>query len=364
MPYINGPVARNSDTNPDDVRTIKTALNRLGYYMPDKDVGTTPWPDDKMFQAIAKFQKDHHLENTGTLKPDDTTTQGIDQAIEDDPHVFYIWRTVDDDLVRPEHADREGKVFSWENPPKGGNPSESLNCRCWAESLTDAKISCTDHPKSDFLSPDFDPLQYVTDWNKFNAWQEDAKQVIAKNEGIKSWPYFDTKSLLTTGVGFNIDIERTFKSLPWRIDSEDGELATAEEIDTAYDALAEYKNSYQPMNIIAKKQEDWSNLRLNEADIAILFQDKIDLFTRDLIRKFPNFLDYPDSAKTALMDVIYNLGNSRFREKKWPGFFDAVKNRDWERAAKESHRNIPHQDRNIWTSEQFLNAAIEDANSC
>jgi len=45
----------------------------------------------------------------------------------------YIWRTSGDDKVRHEHAVREGKVFSWDNPPEGGHPGEEYGCRCMAE---------------------------------------------------------------------------------------------------------------------------------------------------------------------------------------------------------------------------------------
>ncbi len=47
----------------------------------------------------------------------------------------YIWRTVQDDKVRGAHAAREGKTFSWTNPPNGGHPGEDYNCRCWAEAI-------------------------------------------------------------------------------------------------------------------------------------------------------------------------------------------------------------------------------------
>ena len=36
----------------------------------------------------------------------------------------YIWHTVGDDKVRPEHAARDGTIFSWTNPPEGGHPGE------------------------------------------------------------------------------------------------------------------------------------------------------------------------------------------------------------------------------------------------
>lgn len=49
----------------------------------------------------------------------------------------YIWRTVQRENVRPEHAEREGKVFSWSNPPEDGHPGEPINCRCYAEPILD-----------------------------------------------------------------------------------------------------------------------------------------------------------------------------------------------------------------------------------
>ena len=51
----------------------------------------------------------------------------------------YIWHTQEDDKVRPWHASRDGKVFDSEHPPKGGNPGESPNCRCWAEPIEENK---------------------------------------------------------------------------------------------------------------------------------------------------------------------------------------------------------------------------------
>jgi hypothetical protein len=45
----------------------------------------------------------------------------------------YIWHTVGDGKVRSTHAERDGKTFSWDDPPEGGNPGEAPNCRCWAE---------------------------------------------------------------------------------------------------------------------------------------------------------------------------------------------------------------------------------------
>lgn len=45
----------------------------------------------------------------------------------------YIWATALDERVRPAHAQREGRRFSWDHPPEGGHPGEDYNCRCTAE---------------------------------------------------------------------------------------------------------------------------------------------------------------------------------------------------------------------------------------
>ena len=56
----------------------------------------------------------------------------------------YRWRTMKDMRVsgrpgglyenaKPSHWKREGKIFSWDNPPEGGHPKQRVNCRCYAE---------------------------------------------------------------------------------------------------------------------------------------------------------------------------------------------------------------------------------------
>lgn len=45
----------------------------------------------------------------------------------------YIWSTSLDERVRDTHAEKEGVVFEWANPPADtGNPGEDYNCRCVA----------------------------------------------------------------------------------------------------------------------------------------------------------------------------------------------------------------------------------------
>lgn len=59
----------------------------------------------------------------------------------------YVWRTVGDNRVRPEHEEREDKVFNWSDPPDGGHPGEDYNCRCVAEPVLTGLLEEIQLPK-------------------------------------------------------------------------------------------------------------------------------------------------------------------------------------------------------------------------
>lgn len=49
----------------------------------------------------------------------------------------YIWSTSQDERVRPDHAERDGKEFAWSDPPDDGHPGQPINCRCVALPVLD-----------------------------------------------------------------------------------------------------------------------------------------------------------------------------------------------------------------------------------
>lgn len=56
----------------------------------------------------------------------------------------FVWRTVKDNRVREVHAERDGQVYEWANPPgdsgdagDGEFPGDGINCRCFAEPVLD-----------------------------------------------------------------------------------------------------------------------------------------------------------------------------------------------------------------------------------
>lgn len=63
---------------------------------------------------------------TGNLYAQECKDLMIENGIE-----HFVWHTMKDDRVRPEHAEREGLVFSINDEL----PGEDFNCRCWTEPI-------------------------------------------------------------------------------------------------------------------------------------------------------------------------------------------------------------------------------------
>ncbi len=127
---LNKPFAANSAVDEFDVKQIKKALNRLGYYQPYEKTGITGIPDADVFSALKSFQKDQGLQPTGTAKPDDQTVSKLNSEAGKKKSGKYIWRTVGDDKVRGAHAALNGTVRDLADSP---DPGEEFNCRCWAD---------------------------------------------------------------------------------------------------------------------------------------------------------------------------------------------------------------------------------------
>lgn len=49
----------------------------------------------------------------------------------------YIWRTVQDSRVRPEHTSRNGNTYTFKDGADGENPGEPIRCRCRIEAIFD-----------------------------------------------------------------------------------------------------------------------------------------------------------------------------------------------------------------------------------
>lgn len=124
------PFAVNSAVDEFDVKQMKKALNRLGYYQPFAKTGITGIADAAVFTALKNFQTDQGLSAAGTAKPGDETVQKLNAEAAETPEGQYIWRTAEDERVRDTHAALNRTIRDWADEP---DPGEEINCRCWAE---------------------------------------------------------------------------------------------------------------------------------------------------------------------------------------------------------------------------------------
>lgn len=118
---------------------LAQALNRLGYYEPHPRHGFTDARDPDLITALRRFKRDFGLKENGTVYWHDGTEKMLNAALALNPEGHYVWRTMRDGKVRHGHARRNGRTFSFTNPPPGGHPGEDYGCRCWVELLGDAK---------------------------------------------------------------------------------------------------------------------------------------------------------------------------------------------------------------------------------
>lgn len=51
----------------------------------------------------------------------------------------YRWSTSGDERVRTSHAENDGKIFSYDDPPATGHPGHEINCRCVQIPVLDEK---------------------------------------------------------------------------------------------------------------------------------------------------------------------------------------------------------------------------------
>lgn len=88
------------------------------------------------------------------------------------PDNYYVWKSVGDSKTRSAHAERDGKVFCWDNPPDGGHPGEDYNCRCKAEEYAPPLSKVHESQKGDYAYLTFDgkELSFYKNGEKIKSW--------------------------------------------------------------------------------------------------------------------------------------------------------------------------------------------------
>lgn len=173
---------------------------------------------------------------------------------------------------------------------------------------------------------------------------------IILHEGARNTMYMDTTGHVTVGIGrmlpnaaagYNLGFTKTHHIPRGHGDSEDvEETASHADIDAAFNAA---------------KTHTYSNVHLSDQLMVADCVKTIETDRATLRTMYSDFDHFPQSAKTALHDMIYNLGASKLKSE-FPNFNAAVNRKDWPTAAAESHRTGIGDSRNKDTFNQFTNA--------
>lgn len=171
------------------------------------------------------------------------------------------------------------------------------------------------------------------------------------HEGALNTMYVDTQGHVTVGIGhmlesaaagYNLGFTKTHHISRGHGDSEDvEETASHSDIDAAFNAA---------------KTHTYSNVHLSDQKMLADCVNRVEADRAALRAEYSNFDHFPQSAKTALHDMAYNLGMGNLKSK-FPNFNAAVNRQDWATAAAESHRVGIGDGRNKDTYDQFMNAA-------
>lgn len=168
------------------------------------------------------------------------------------------------------------------------------------------------------------------------------------------------KSQPTVGIGHLVAMESAARALAMVV-RETGRPASPDDQAAEWKFLKETGNLHNHgakyfKSLLMKKFG--RVLQLPKLEIERLFAHDVAIAYRDARDMFPGFDAFPRSVRLAIIDMSFNLGKPKLG--KFVRFGEAVKARDWGRAAAECHRNGVQAERNHWTWLQFLKAAGPD----
>jgi len=128
------------------------------------------------------------------------------------------------------------------------------------------------------------------------------------------WMYLDSQGLVTVGCGTMLPDAAAAKRVSF-VHNRTWQAATPAEIEAAWNGLhagaAAQKAAAPSKKFSAKYYEDKTDLRIPDACAQALRDDHIEADYAELKKIYLKFDTFPDDAKVALFDMIYNVGPGR-----------------------------------------------------
>lgn len=183
---------------------------------------------------------------------------------------------------------------------------------------------------------------------------EDELAILPRWESRCNWLYLDNATPIpnaTTGIGNLVPNLTAMLAMPWQTTAG---IATVPEITAEWNRVKMMRGG-----LVASAYKIPTCLTLTNAFIDQMVTTKLTEFDADLAHDFPGYATFPDSVKTRLLDMEWNLGDAKLRGS-YPHFDAAVDSQNWALAAQECGRNTSQaafHGRNMWTAQGFLEAA-------
>jgi GH24 family phage-related lysozyme (muramidase) len=172
------------------------------------------------------------------------------------------------------------------------------------------------------------------------------RKKLGEYEGCIPYMYRDTKGYVTVGVGNMMPNVAAAQNLNFVTST--GKKASADEIKADYDAVKAHTKGLK-----ASAYKSKTKLILKQADIDTLTNKHIASFYSELKRIYTEFDKYPSEVRLALFDMIFNLGMTKLKNN-WSTFNNAIKAKDWKKAAENSNRIGIQATRNKYVKELLL----------
>ena len=173
--------------------------------------------------------------------------------------------------------------------------------------------------------------------------------MLKQFEGCVPWMYRDTVGKVTVGVGLMLPDAAAAEALPF--------LAAGRAVSPAQ-IHADFQRVMQlPEGKAASFYRCSNSLELPQSAIDARLQTVLQGFEQLLRAHLPHYDSFPDGAKLALLDMVYNLGPGELFSG-YPHLLAAVEQGAWAQAAAECLRHGPGEARNAWTRTQLLSAVL------
>lgn len=178
----------------------------------------------------------------------------------------------------------------------------------------------------------------------------DLKTSLKTHEGCVSYMYLDTAGHVTVGVGHMIGCCADAAELKFVL-RETGMTATATQIANDFNRVTQQQKAQ-----LFTRYKQFTLLDMPADAIEALLDADIAEKEAAVRRRFRDYDTYPPEAKTALLDMAFNLGVEGLASK-FPRLKAAAEAGNWKTCAAECERNGIQAGRNLWTKQQFEKAA-------